>query len=248
VPRDSVLRFGLASEPLLSGAAATPAVVRVRLDGELLFEHEATLATSITRHVVPLPRRGRASARLDLEVHGASARAVFFDPLVGPRTIGSPGARPWPEVRPDLLVFVADTLRADTLTACGGKGLAPNLDALAETGLCFTSARSTATWTLASHATLFTGLYLRQEAQGVAPITAAQIAREDYRLLGAFDLGSDPTESRDEVAAGSAWPREFLAQHAAELEAAMRPLVDRLEGKPREIDAEKAAELRALGY
>lgn len=50
------------------------------------------------------------------------------------------------------------------------------------------------------------------------------------------------------MAAGSAWPREFLTQHAAELEAAMRPLVDRLEGKPREIDAEKAAELRALGY
>src|SRR6185436_2630914 len=61
VPRDSVLRFGLASEPLLPGAAATPAVVRVRLDGELLFEHEATLA-SITRHVVPLPQSGRASA------------------------------------------------------------------------------------------------------------------------------------------------------------------------------------------
>src|SRR5262249_22879928 len=91
-------------------------------------------------------------------------------------------------------------------------------------------------------------LVVPSEAQGFDPITAAQIARDHYRLLGAFDVGGDATESRDEAAAGSAWPREFLARHAAELEAAMRPLVERLEGKPGKIDAEKATELRALGY
>src|SRR5262245_4257105 len=196
VPRDSVLRFGLASEPLFPGAAGTPAVVRVRLDGELLFEHEAT-ASSITRHVVPLPRSGAASARLDFEVHGAAARVVFFDPIVGPRAIGSPGARPWPEVRPDLLVFVADTLRADTLTACGGKGIAPNLDALAETGLCFTRARSAATWTLSSHATLFTGHYPRQVFAPSnwhlldANVTVAErLRRAGYRTEAVTDGGS----------------------------------------------------------
>lgn len=61
--------------------------------------------------------------------------------------------------RPNVLIYVIDTLRADALTAYGNaEANTPNLDALAREGLLFEHAYANASWTRASVATLLTGL------------------------------------------------------------------------------------------
>lgn len=62
--------------------------------------------------------------------------------------------------RPNVLVIVLDTLRADHLSCYGyGRPTSPNIDALAAEGILFESAFTTCNWTLPSHASLFTGLH-----------------------------------------------------------------------------------------
>ena len=61
---------------------------------------------------------------------------------------------------PNVVLISLDTFRADRLTPWGGPpDLAPNLDALAAKGSCFTSCFAPAPETLPSHATLLTGAY-----------------------------------------------------------------------------------------
>ena len=59
-----------------------------------------------------------------------------------------------------ILFVVADTLRADHLSLLGyPRPTSPRLEELARQATVYTNARSTAPWTLPSHASLFTGLY-----------------------------------------------------------------------------------------
>jgi arylsulfatase A-like enzyme len=68
-------------------------------------------------------------------------------------------SRPLPRTDlPNVLLIVLDTVRADHLSAHGYKrGTSPNLERLAKQGIRFDHARSTAPWTLPSHASMFTG-------------------------------------------------------------------------------------------
>jgi arylsulfatase A-like enzyme len=61
--------------------------------------------------------------------------------------------------RPNLLLFVADTLRADALRCYGGAAETPNICGLAERGVLFTAAQANAPWTSPSAVSLFTGSY-----------------------------------------------------------------------------------------
>jgi len=70
---------------------------------------------------------------------------------------GSPSASH--PVRPNIILLVLDTLRADRVGVLGGGRLTPNIDRLAESSAVYTNAISTAPWTLPTHASLFTGLY-----------------------------------------------------------------------------------------
>ena len=62
--------------------------------------------------------------------------------------------------RPNVILITLDTVRADHL-GCYGYALdtTPEIDAIAARATRYTSARSTAPWTLPAHASLFTGLY-----------------------------------------------------------------------------------------
>lgn len=65
--------------------------------------------------------------------------------------------------RPNLLLIVMDTTRADHLSCYGyPRKTTPNLDLLAEEGVLFEQAYTPAPWTVPSHASLFTGLYPSQ--------------------------------------------------------------------------------------
>lgn len=64
--------------------------------------------------------------------------------------------------RPNVLLIVMDATRADHLSCYGyPKRTTPNLDRIAAQGVLFEQAISAGSWTLPSHATLFTGLYPR---------------------------------------------------------------------------------------
>jgi arylsulfatase A-like enzyme len=63
-----------------------------------------------------------------------------------------------PDSRPSVVLIVADTLRADAVSAYGAvEGTTPHLDALAAEGLRYTQVYSPSPWTIPSHASLFTG-------------------------------------------------------------------------------------------
>lgn len=71
----------------------------------------------------------------------------------------SPPHSPPPQ-RPDVVLLLIDTLRADHLGAYGAtRPTTPNLDALAAEGVVYTRAYAQSCWTLSSVASLLTGLY-----------------------------------------------------------------------------------------
>lgn len=61
---------------------------------------------------------------------------------------------------PNVVLITLDTLRADRLSLYGyGVQTSPNLDAFAREGVLFENAIAPASWTLPSHASMFTGLF-----------------------------------------------------------------------------------------
>lgn len=72
---------------------------------------------------------------------------------LGALPLAPPGA-------PDVVVVVLDTVRAGNVSSYGyARPTAPTLDALAQQGALFLDATSPSTWSLPSHASLFTGRY-----------------------------------------------------------------------------------------
>jgi arylsulfatase A-like enzyme len=69
------------------------------------------------------------------------------------------GARPLPPAdSPNVLLIVLDTVRADRMSVYGyPRPTTPSLEQLAKRAVRFTEARATAPWTLASHASMFSG-------------------------------------------------------------------------------------------
>ena len=71
--------------------------------------------------------------------------------------------------RPNVLVLVLDTLRADHVSAYGyGRPTTPRLDALARTSRTFVNAYSSSSWTLPAHASLMTGRPVHDHRAGNA--------------------------------------------------------------------------------
>ena len=193
LPAGSSLRFSTAAVGFRGDATEGPTLVfRVRLNGEVWadFEQEVSPQANAVFRNLALPeehRRGLRDARLRFEVLGQAAQSAFLTPTVGPAEIGTYGARPW-ETRPDLVVFLADTFRADNLACYGGDPrLTPNLDRFAAGSVRFQRAWSTSTWTLPSHAAMFASLYPYQsgvltERTSLAP--GAETVAERLRAAG----------------------------------------------------------------
>ncbi|MEQ1893600.1 MAG: sulfatase [Planctomycetota bacterium] len=158
LPPESELHFRFAFDAPAQGAALE---LELTLDGAPLFVETARLAPQeIRSYVVPLPPAARRGARLTFAFTGPPGKGVFFTPVVGPRVRGKPAQRPWGTPRPDIVLVLVDTLRADMLAAYGGDpALAPRLNEFAARTRLFAHARSNAAWTLPSIATLLTGVY-----------------------------------------------------------------------------------------
>jgi arylsulfatase A-like enzyme len=87
-----------------------------------------------------------------VEIFLSMATTAWRDPS---RVIGGNSSR-----LPDIVLVVLDTVRADRLSCYGNSiEMTPNIDRLAEAGVVFENAISTAPWSIPSHASLFTGCY-----------------------------------------------------------------------------------------
>jgi arylsulfatase A-like enzyme len=93
---------------------------------------------------------------------------------------------------PNVLLIVLDTVRADRLSLYGyGRDTTPNLARLARRGVTFEQARSTAPWTLPSHASMMTGRWPHQNSarlhgplDGAHPTLAQFLASHGYATAG----------------------------------------------------------------
>ena len=182
VPGPGLLRFAIAGESafsqLLTDEASSTATFRIALDGTTLFEQDLVVPTdgAYRRCTLDLGAHLDGPATLELSVAGEFAYTGFFAPRWSAQ--GAETRSPEEQERPNLLVFQADTFRADNLIAYGGEhALAPYLEELAAGSLCYTNARSVTTYTLPAHATMFSGLFPHQAGMG----------NDDRRLSDAFD-------------------------------------------------------------
>lgn len=94
-------------------------------------------------------------------------------------TVACGNGRPAPPARPNILLYLIDTLRADSLGCYGNPVVeTPNLDVLASEGMLFEQAFAPSSWTRASMASIFTGL--AASAHGVETRDAALGASVDH--------------------------------------------------------------------
>ncbi len=87
-----------------------------------------------------------------------------------------------PPDSPNVLLIVLDTVRADRLSLYGyPRATTPVLKRLAERGIRFDEARATAPWTLASHASMFTGRWPHQlDVNWNAPLRTGYTTLAEY--------------------------------------------------------------------
>ena len=125
---------------------------------------------------------------------------------------GSPGAARGP-ARPNVLLVVIDTLRADHLGAWGyARPTSPHIDALAARGVLFTRAFAPSSWTRPSVASLFTSLYPSEHGATTfdrplssAVATLAERFRDaGYRTLG---VSGNFTHVTEEIGFGRGFER-----------------------------------------
>lgn len=133
----------------------------------------------------PRPRR-RLRASAARGALGAVALALLAAACGTKTTESSPGAATSPAgasegsatapaERPNLVLFVVDTLRADHLGCYGyARPTSPRLDEFARESVRFAEARAQSSWTKPAMATLLTGLYpvthgAERRNQGIAP-------------------------------------------------------------------------------
>lgn len=135
----------------------------------------------------------RARRSIPFLAGGTVAAALVM--LASHQLQGRPGrvtASPPPANAPNILLIIWDTVRAQNVSLLGyGRPTTPNLERWAAHGTVFEQAMSTAPWTLASHASAFTGLHTqelgaewRTPLQTHAPTLAEYLGAHGYRTAG----------------------------------------------------------------
>jgi len=141
------------------------------------------VASAFDRHAIGLRRRLMLSFPVLLGSVLLLATLVFGGDWLKRRL---EARRPLPALdSPNVLLVVLDTVRADRLSLYGyERSTTPALERLAKRGILFAEARATAPWTLASHASFFTGRWPHElGAQWRTPLSASFPTLSEY--LGA---------------------------------------------------------------
>jgi arylsulfatase A-like enzyme len=148
VPRDGRLHFGMGLT-----ADGAPVTFRVQVSGKDLYSKTVSTASTWEDADVDLsPYNGR-NLKLVLRTESSREGAVglWANPLLSTRL---------PKARPNILIYVIDTLRADHASLYGyQRDTTPFLKKLAATGVVFDDCQAQATWTKPSIASLLTSIY-----------------------------------------------------------------------------------------
>jgi arylsulfatase A-like enzyme len=198
------LTFTLVADGRLGHLVASGArTLRVSQAGRLVHEERFELGgADVCRDLcIDLVDSERVD-ELVFELAGPFALAGLADPQVGPRDRRAARSA---DPRPDIVVVLADTFRADNLVPglgrpggrarADGAPLAPALEAFLADARRYTHAFAPSTWTLPSHASLFTSLTpaehgaLRLDSLlSSEPRTLAEVLRAaGYRTLAVTD-------------------------------------------------------------
>lgn len=166
------LAFPLAVGPLLAVRGLYPAAAVLLGLG---------VATKLGNRLGTRPELARRWVRVGIPAMLAIAAGVAWLKPGRP----APTRRPVPVTagdRPNVLLLVMDTVRADHLSAYGyDRPTTPNLKRWAERGVRFDRARATAPWTLPSHASMLTGCWPHQLSADVQhPLDGAKPTLAEY--------------------------------------------------------------------
>jgi arylsulfatase A-like enzyme len=155
-----------------------------------------------------LDRWAGKTVGIELGTHGTGV-GLWGDPRVVPRRADTEA--------PDVLVVLADTLRADRLGAWGHlDARTPTLDNLAATGLVFGRATSASPWTHPSIVTLMSGMYATTHGITGVPSPVAipetlPLVQERFTAAGwrSASLSASPLGSRS-IAADRGYSAAFM--------------------------------------
>lgn len=156
------------------------------------------LAAGVAARVAgPFHRHRRMLVRNMLPTTAVGAGAVVAAALLGfaypmPRHAARSASVAATEDAPNFLLIVLDTVRADHMSLYGyERPTTPRLEELARRGIRFDQARSTASWTLPAHASLFTGRWHHEISvdtdrplDGRYPTLAEFLTRQGYATAG----------------------------------------------------------------
>lgn len=217
------LTGSLQAESSASGSAAGLRVVTTSPDGTSTTQTATASGATIALELPTAPTQ----ARVTLSAFGPPGALLRLDEARIEREVAAP--------RPNVLLIVVDTLRADRLDSFGGTlGLTPNLDALAADSLRFTEYWATSCWTLPTISTMLTSVHM--EVHGgkdkQSPIdpeieTLATVLRDAgyrteaitegglFKSLYNLDRGFERfTEHHDGLKRGVDLARQFFAERA----------------------------------
>ena len=148
VPRDGRLHFGMGVTE--DGA---PVTFRVQVSGKDLYSKTVATTGAWEDADVDLSAYGGRNLKLVLRTESSRPGAVglWANPLLTTHS---------PKSRPNVLIYMIDTLRADHASLYGYKrDTTPFLKKLAATGVVFDDCQAQATWTKPSIASLLTSIY-----------------------------------------------------------------------------------------
>jgi arylsulfatase A-like enzyme len=147
----------------VQGGAGKKLEVLAQVDGSPERALE-TIEANRGPHALELPGRGARLVEIALRAVPVAADATGGFQLLAP-TVRTQKTR-WPSspedpknggTKPNIIIYLIDTLRADHVGVYGGGSLTPNIDAFAREATIFENTVAQAPWTKPSVASLFTG-------------------------------------------------------------------------------------------
>ncbi len=131
-----------------------------------------------------------------------------------------------PDTRPDVLLFVIDTLRADHLSCYGyARGTSPNLDAFAQRGVRCSSAFAHSSWTAPSMVSMMTSRYVASDFKKMPREGEPLAFAERLKVAGYATIGF---QFNTLLGTGSGFERGFDEYL---VEPSLKELLDRVNAK-----------------
>lgn len=189
---------GSGAEQMRSGTLRVSAHLE---DGTPLLLHDEEIDADVSvERLVSLRPLESERALLTIGVSGFQDIDWQRASVVGQVHHGFLGGSPDPEEfrvaarpgEPDLILYLVDALRPDALGTYGGPISTPNFDAVAESGVRFDQAMTTASWTRPAIASMLSGLYPSahgvQDRRQLLPEAMFTLA-ERLKLSGYYTVG-----------------------------------------------------------